>query len=85
MQLIRSRVHIPSEDQYAVTNGNQDYFQPADRAVQAHVPAYAQSPLPQPGQETGEASIRQLRDMLLATAVVSDQVNGFFKKRNPIR
>jgi hypothetical protein len=69
-------VHIPSE--HAVTNGNQDYFQTVDSAVQAHVPAYAQLPLPQPGQETGEASIRQLRDMLLATAAVSDQVNGFF-------
>ncbi len=76
MQLIRSRVHIPSE--HAVTNGSQDYFQAVNSAVQAHVPAHAPWSLPQPGQETGEDSIRQLRDMLLATAAVSDQVNGFF-------
>lgn len=74
MQLIRSRVNIPSE--HTVTNGKQDYFQTIDCEPQVHEPAYAQLPLPQPGQETGETSIRQLRDMLLATAAVSDQVNG---------
>ena len=86
MQLIRSRVQVPSEGVRA--NGNLDvhgpppqrdqygYMQPENSEAPAHVPAHAQSLLPLPGQEA-RGSIRQLRDFLLGVSAESDQVSHF--------
>jgi len=85
VQLIRSRVQVPSEGVGANRNlglegppqqrDQYGYIQPESSEAPAHVPAYTQSLLPLPGQEA-RGSIRQLRDFLLGVSK-SDQVSHF--------